>query len=40
MKEPINVVRRVNGLYGQCPVCERKIIVCEFCPRCGERLDW
>ena len=40
MKEPINVIKRENGLYGQCPICNRKIIVCKFCPKCGEPLNW
>ena len=39
-KKPNKVVKRPNGKYGECPVCNHKILKENYCSRCGQKLDW
>lgn len=40
-KQPVlNVLRRYNGLYGECPVCGGKCVRMEYCQKCGQHLKW
>ena len=28
------------GLFGHCPICDKYCLNSNYCPNCGQRLDW
>lgn len=39
-KKVKNVIKRPNGKYGYCPVCNHALLKENYCHRCGNALDW
>lgn len=35
-----NKTKRPNAIYGNCPICNRTLLKENYCPRCGQALDW
>ena len=35
-----NYKKQPNARYGDCPICGRRVIKENYCPRCGQALDW
>ena len=39
-KKVKNIIKRPNGLYGNCPDCNHALLKENYCPRCGQAIDW
>ena len=35
-----NYRKTENAIYGNCPICSRRVLKEKYCPRCGVALDW
>ena len=39
-KKATNIIYRMNGYSGNCPICKRSVIKMAYCSGCGQKLDW